>query len=73
MRRTDDRNAKIAPGLVKILTDAQIEVPDFLLSFTGMGGGGAGDFGGSDIRGGPVTQMAEDEWWTVSPFQRNKF
>ncbi len=59
-------NAEIAPDLVKILGDLQLEVPDFLQG--GMGGGtdygGAGAFGGVDIRKDKVAAAAaaDDEW-----------
>jgi len=44
------------------LSDAGLEVPDFLLNFGAGGASGGAAFGGSDIRGGPVTTMPEDEW-----------
>ena len=49
---------------MRVLSDAQQEVPDFLQN-AGSGGGGAfgadGGFGGSDIRGGAQT-VEEDAW-----------
>jgi len=59
-----DFDQQIAADLVKILSDAQQEVPEFLES-AGSGGGGAfggdGGFGGSDIRSGAQT-VEEDAW-----------
>ena len=63
--RSDEKNAKIASGLVQILAGAGVEVPDFLASFGSGGFGGApASFGGTDIRGGAVASTAyEDEGW----------
>ena len=59
-----DFDTSIASDLVRVLSDAQQEVPDFLQN-AGSGGGGAfgadGGFGGSDIRGGAQT-VEEDAW-----------
>ncbi|XP_058818928.1 ATP-dependent RNA helicase vasa-like [Topomyia yanbarensis] len=46
-----ENDSPIAPGLVKILTQAGQEVPDFLQGISGNGSfGGASQFGGRDIR-----------------------
>lgn len=50
--------------LVKILSDSQQEVPDFLAG--GASGGGAsfaGGFGGKDIRSGASNNVADEEDW----------
>ena len=50
---------------MRVLSDAQQEVPDFLQN-AGSGGGGAfgadGGFGGADIRGVAQTVVEEDAW-----------
>jgi len=60
-----DFDTSIASDLVRILSDAQQEVPDFLQG-AGSGGGGAfgaaGGFGGADIRSGAKTVEEEDAW-----------
>lgn len=57
-------NGELAGPLVKILSESHQEVPEFLSSAIGMGGGGAGGFsafGGEDIRGGGASAV-EEEW-----------
>jgi len=60
-------NADIAADLVKILSECQQVVPDYLKDAGGAGGGlaAAGGFGGVDIRGGQAAQMnaADDDEW----------
>lgn len=58
---SDEKNAKLAPELVHILTEAQLEVPSFLTQFGGTGAG-ATSFGASDIRGGAVPAVTDDDW-----------
>ena len=58
---SDEKNAKLAPELVHILSEAQLEVPSFLTQFGGAGAG-ATSFGASDIRGGAVAATTEDDW-----------
>ncbi len=58
-------NGDIAPSLVKILSDSQQEVPEFLSQF-GQGGFSQGAFGGQDMRGGgaaPAAGGGDDEEW----------
>merc|ERR1712141_247960 len=51
-------NADICGDLMKILSECQQEVPDFLKNGGSGGGmGGDGGFGGVDIRGGQAVQM----------------
>lgn len=52
-----DNNSELARDLIRTLSDAQQDVPDWLESYsmgggggTGWGGGGGGGFGGSDFR-----------------------
>merc|ERR1739844_25843 len=57
----------VAGDLVKILSECQQEVPDYLANGGGGGGGmtAQGGFGGLDIRGGAAAEMnaaADDEW-----------
>lgn len=59
--RTQDSD--LAPGLVKILSESDQIVPEFLSNFaSGAGAGFAGDdgFGGKDIRGDAAEEA--DEW-----------
>ena len=49
---------KIAPGLVKILTTAQKEVPDYIVTAAESEGGDGGAQGGSGGGGGGD----DDEW-----------
>ena len=59
-------NADICGDLMKILSECQQEVPDFLKNGGSGGGmGGDGGFGGVDIRGGQAVQMnaADDDEW----------
>lgn len=62
-----NENSDLAADLVKILSECQQEVPDYLANGGGGGGGMAaqGGFGGLDIRGGAAAEMnaaADDEW-----------
>merc|ERR1719461_2057421 len=52
-------NSDLAADLVKILSECQQEVPDYLKDGGGAGGGisAQGGFGGVDIRGGQGVQM----------------
>jgi len=60
-------NSDLAADLVKILSECQQEVPDYLKDGGGAGGGisAQGGFGGVDIRGGQGVQMnaADDDEW----------
>merc|ERR1712039_131773 len=58
-------NADISGDLVKILSECQQEVPDFLKNGGSAGGMGGDGFGGVDIRGGQAVQMnaADDDEW----------
>jgi hypothetical protein len=60
--RSDEKNVKVAPGLVHILAEAKVEVPEFLTCYGGSGGGGSFAFGGTDIRGGGGAANYEEEW-----------
>ena len=55
----------MAGALIKILSDAQQEVPEFLLACGGGGGGGYSQstFGGQDTRGGANANAGDDEDW----------
>lgn len=61
-------DASLASDLIKILTDANQEVPEFLGSGGGGGGGGGGSqFGARDVRrnannSAPAVQEPEEEW-----------
>jgi hypothetical protein len=51
----------LAPALVRILTEAEVEVPDFLQQFGSSFGGAVSASGDVDIRGGAVP-VVEEEW-----------
>ena len=53
-------NADISGDLVKILSECQQEVPDFLKNGGSAGGMGGDGFGGVDIRGGQAVQVCFD-------------
>ena len=61
-------DAKLAVALVKILEEAEQQVPEWLKEQAAGGGGyGGGElmlngFGGSDVRGGPVAETLDDNW-----------
>ena len=59
-----DHDGEVGAAVVKILSECQQEVPDFLQD-GGMGGGAGGGFGGVDIRQGQtsVTANAADDDW----------
>jgi len=55
----------VAPELVRILKEAQQEVPDWLEEIAGggfVGGFGSIGFGGEDVRGGPTSEVVDDSW-----------
>jgi len=64
-----EADSALTPKLVRILSDAKQNVPEFLGSASGGGGGGGSGFGAVDTRGGAVTNgapkavEAEDENW----------
>ena len=59
-----DHDGEVGAAVVKILSECQQEVPDFLQD-GGMGGDASGGFGGVDIRQGQtsVTANAADDDW----------
>lgn len=60
--RSEDQG--LGPFMVKILSDAQQEVPDFLAGGGGAGGSSVGaGFGGKDFRSGAANNVADEEDW----------